>query len=74
MFSLDYSEVTRTASATFHERQGNCLSFTMLFVGLARAAGLTATYQSVRGAAELGERRPSRHREPCERPRSHRAR
>jgi Flp pilus assembly protein TadD len=47
MFSLEYAEVTRTASATFHERQGNCLSFTMLFVGLARAAGLTASYQSV---------------------------
>lgn len=47
MFSLDYAEVTRTASATFHERQGNCLSFTMLFIGLARALGLTATYQSV---------------------------
>ena len=47
MFSLEYSEVTRTASATFRERQGNCLSFTMLFVGLARAAGLTANYQSV---------------------------
>jgi Flp pilus assembly protein TadD len=47
MFSLEYAEVTRTVSATFHERQGNCLSFTMLFVSLARAAGLTATYQSV---------------------------
>jgi tetratricopeptide (TPR) repeat protein len=47
MFSLDYAEITRTASATFHERQGNCLSFTMLFIGLARAAGLAATYQSV---------------------------
>jgi Flp pilus assembly protein TadD len=47
LFSLDYAEVTRTASATFHERQGNCLSFTMLFVGLARAAGLSASYQSV---------------------------
>jgi tetratricopeptide (TPR) repeat protein len=47
MFSLDYAEVTRTASATFRERQGNCLSFTMLFIGLARAAGLNATYQSV---------------------------
>lgn len=47
LFSLDYDETTRTAGATFHDRQGNCLSFTMLFVGLARAAGLTATYQSV---------------------------
>jgi tetratricopeptide (TPR) repeat protein len=47
LFSLDYDETTRTARTTFHDRQGNCLSFTMLFVGLARAAGLTATYQSV---------------------------
>jgi tetratricopeptide (TPR) repeat protein len=47
LFSLDYAEVTRTASATFHERQGNCLSFTMLFVALAREVGLKAAYQSV---------------------------
>jgi tetratricopeptide (TPR) repeat protein len=47
LFSLDYAEVTRTASATFRERQGNCLSFTMLFVALARAVGLKAVYQSV---------------------------
>jgi tetratricopeptide (TPR) repeat protein len=47
MFSLEYAEVTRTARRTFHDRQGNCLSFTMLFVTLARAAGLRASYQSV---------------------------
>ena len=47
MFSLEYAEVTRTARGTFHERRGNCLSFTMLFVSLARAAGLQAGYQSV---------------------------
>jgi Flp pilus assembly protein TadD len=47
MFSLEYAEVTRSARATFHDRQGNCLSFTMLFVTLARAAGLQASYQSV---------------------------
>lgn len=47
MFSLEYAEVTRTASGTFHDRQGNCLSFTMLFVSLARAIGLQASYQSV---------------------------
>src|SRR5262245_27567881 len=47
MFSLEYSEVTRTAPGTFHDRQGNCLSFTMLFVTLARAVGLPANYQSV---------------------------
>ena len=47
MFSLEYAEVTRTARGTFHDRQGNCLSFTMLFVSLARAVGLQASYQSV---------------------------
>jgi len=47
LFSLDYAETTRTVSATFHDRQGNCLSFTMLLVTLARAAGLTASYQRV---------------------------
>ena len=47
MFSLEYAEVTRTAPGTFHDRQGNCLSFTMLFVTLARAVGLPANYQSV---------------------------
>jgi tetratricopeptide (TPR) repeat protein len=47
MFSLEYAEVTRSARGTFQDRQGNCLSFTMLFVALARAAGLQASYQSV---------------------------
>ena len=47
MFSLEYAEVTRTAPGTFHDRQGNCLSFTMLFVTLARAVDLPAHYQSV---------------------------
>jgi Flp pilus assembly protein TadD len=47
MFSLEYAEVTRTARGTFHDRRGNCLSFTMLFVTLARAVGLSASYQSV---------------------------
>jgi tetratricopeptide (TPR) repeat protein len=47
MFSLEYAEVTRTASGTFHDRQGNCLSFTMLFVALARAIELRANFQSV---------------------------
>ena len=46
--SLRYAnDFTRTASGTFHDRVGNCLSFTMLFVGLARAAGLDARYQVV---------------------------
>src|SRR5262245_17323898 len=48
MLSLHYADdFTRTARRTFHDRVGNCLSFTMLFVGLARAAGLDARYQLV---------------------------
>jgi tetratricopeptide (TPR) repeat protein len=48
LFALADSDArTRTASGTFHERQGNCLSFTMLFVSLARAAGLSVRYQVV---------------------------
>ena len=48
LFSLEYSEaVTQSVSGTFHERRGNCLSFTMLFIALAREAGLHARYQLV---------------------------
>jgi tetratricopeptide (TPR) repeat protein len=48
LFALDYSSsTTRTVSETFHERRGNCLSFTMLFIELARAVGLHARYQLV---------------------------
>jgi len=48
LFSIVYNgSPTRTAREVFHERQGNCLSFTMLFVALARAAGLDARYQLV---------------------------
>ena len=48
LFSIAYSgSSTRTARQVFHDRQGNCLSFTMLFVALARAAGLEARFQLV---------------------------
>jgi Flp pilus assembly protein TadD len=48
LFSLDYTHrETRTARAAFHERMGNCLSFTLLFVALAREAGLDARFQIV---------------------------
>lgn len=48
LFSLEYNEaLTRTVSGTFHERRGNCLSFTMLFIALARESGLHARYQLV---------------------------
>ena len=38
---------TRTGSETFRARQGNCLSFVNLFLGLARHAGLNPTYVEV---------------------------
>ena len=38
---------TQTAQETFHSRRGNCLSYTNLFIALARAAGLEAQYQIV---------------------------
>lgn len=48
LFSLDYdAEKTLTASATFHAGTGNCLSFTNLFVALAREAQLRVHYQYV---------------------------
>ena len=48
LFALVYSGVeTRTVRETFRERRGNCLSFTMMFVALAREAGLDVKYQLV---------------------------
>lgn len=47
-FDLDYaSDSTSTPRETFHQKRGNCLSFTMLFVALAREAGLDVRYQMV---------------------------
>lgn len=46
-FGLKYDETTRTAAETFHARRGNCLSFTNMFVAMARQAGLRAYYQEV---------------------------
>jgi tetratricopeptide (TPR) repeat protein len=48
LFALDYEVTTTyTPPVTFRERQGNCLSATMLFVALAREAGLDVEYQLV---------------------------
>jgi Flp pilus assembly protein TadD len=44
---IDYADDTRSAAETFHARRGNCLSFTNLFVALAREAGLSVAYQEV---------------------------
>lgn len=46
-FRLEYDDDTHTAAETFRELRGNCLSFTNLFVALAREAGLTVSYQEV---------------------------
>jgi Flp pilus assembly protein TadD len=46
-FGLEYDEKTRTASETFRLRRGNCLSFSNMFVAMARGAGLDAEFQEV---------------------------
>ncbi len=40
-------DVTQTAKDTFHNKRGNCLSYTSLFIVLAREAGLNANFQIV---------------------------
>lgn len=48
-FNSNYiADTTRTASETFHHKTGNCLSYTSMFVALAREAGLDARFQIVR--------------------------
>jgi Flp pilus assembly protein TadD len=48
LMSLDYNDAkTKTARRTFHDRVGNCISFTALFVALARAADLDVRFQTV---------------------------
>jgi Flp pilus assembly protein TadD len=46
-FGLEYDEATRVAAETFGARRGNCLSFTFMFVVLARGVGLDAHFQEV---------------------------
>jgi Flp pilus assembly protein TadD len=47
--NLQYHNLkTYTAREAFHAREGNCLSFTNLFVALAREAGLDVHFQEVR--------------------------
>jgi len=41
------ADITRTASDTFERKSGNCLSYTNMFIALAREAGLDARYQIV---------------------------
>lgn len=46
-FNLVYDDKTRTAMETFSDRRGNCLSFTNMFIAMARHLGLEAIYQEV---------------------------
>lgn len=46
-FELTYDEVTRTAAETFALQQGNCLSFSNMFVAMARQVGIEVHYQEV---------------------------
>lgn len=46
-FDLRYDQTTRTASETFRDQRGNCLSFSNMFVAMARHVGLKATFQEV---------------------------
>jgi Flp pilus assembly protein TadD len=46
-FGLVFDGKTRTASDTFRQRRGNCLSFSNMFVAMARYVDLEATYQEV---------------------------
>lgn len=48
LLTLDYDpNLTYTAIETFQNRQGNCLSFSILFASLAREANLDVTFQMV---------------------------
>ena len=44
-FDLVYDDKTRTASETFRDARGNCLSFTNLFIAMARYLEVHAEYQ-----------------------------
>lgn len=46
-FGLEYDDKTRTAAGTFSARAGNCLSFTNMFIAMARDAGLDVSFQEV---------------------------
>lgn len=46
-FELVYDDKTRTARQTFEDRHGNCLSFTNMFIAMARYLDIHASYQEV---------------------------
>lgn len=49
-FLLDFKydpQITSTASEAFRARQGNCLTFSSMFVAMARSAGMNAYFQEI---------------------------
>ncbi len=46
-FLLAYDDSTGTAEETFRDKRGNCLSFTNMFIAMARYLGIKARYQEV---------------------------
>jgi Flp pilus assembly protein TadD len=46
-FGLEFDGQTRTAAETFRLRRGNCLSFSNMFVAMARRVNLDASFQEV---------------------------
>lgn len=46
-FLLAYDDSTSTAEGAFNNKRGNCLSFTNMFIAMARHLGLKAKYQEV---------------------------
>ncbi len=50
------SRLTLTAREAFELREGNCLSFTVLFIALSRSVGIDLWLVSVRRVAEVSER------------------
>jgi Flp pilus assembly protein TadD len=56
-FDFNYdSDLTLTAAEAFEQRRGNCMSFTALFVTMARSAGIPVFLMTVRRAPEVDKK------------------
>ena len=57
LLDFEYSNTrTGTAVETFRSRRGNCLSYTAMFIAMARYAGLPAYFQEVYSASDWSRR------------------
>jgi Flp pilus assembly protein TadD len=54
--NFSYASISRSASETFKYRNGNCLSFTLLFISMARYLGLDARFCEVNISPEFTKR------------------